>query len=155
MGARKRYLDVELEHQPRVPDLNDVDELHLDLGRVTILSSLQIKYWMTWIPNVLAAFPDVQLVLHRIPAIMMGTIFSIKQFLPRSSKVESMWVDFYCSKCESTTSILFEATRQFGSTVPHATTQLALSETKCRSCGEAAEPEGRADRYFFVFDTYG
>lgn len=86
-------------------DFSDVQSLVFDLNQIKSINSVGIREWLNWIKPIAAKFP-IQMI--NCPKSMVFQFNMVEGFLPKNAQVKSLYVPFYCEKCDREENLLFK-----------------------------------------------
>ena len=97
-----------LDEEATLPELDfsAFKELVLDLNSIRSINSYGIRSWLTWIKPI--ADTGMPIVFERVPSSVVFQFNMVKGFLPEGAQVRSVYVRFYCEKCDIEKAILLD-----------------------------------------------
>ena len=90
-------------------DLSSTKQIVFDLKDVKSINSVGIREWLNWIK---ALSEKCQIVMKNCPKSLVFQFNMVDGFLPKGSKVTSLYVPFFCEKCDLEENILFQVGEQ-------------------------------------------
>jgi hypothetical protein len=144
-------IDSEL---PRL-DLREVTELNLDLSGVKYINSAGIRKWMTWFRTSEQSHPELVFLMNKLPVVLVSQMKNVLNFIPERSKIQSVFVCYYCEDCDVVAEKLLEKGQQFGPGVAENDTIKHLSEMTCPKCIKMMDVDGNPGLYVDLFKRYG
>ncbi len=100
---------VDEDAQFPVLDLTGTKQIFFDLKEVKSINSVGIREWLNWIKSLAE---KCQVVMKNCPKSLVFQFNMVEGFLPKASKVTSLYVPFFCEKCDLEESILFEVGKE-------------------------------------------
>lgn len=94
----KGYLD-ENAQLPNVDELNEVDKLYINFGKLDFINSSGIKSWVNF-SSQLDTLTQLQVYYVNCPKFVIDQVNLIEGFLSKNSKIESLLIPYFCEKCE-------------------------------------------------------
>lgn len=127
MGETTPLFDLRVDNQT---------EVHLDLSKMTFITSVGVKNWIGWTMKMPASS---RIVLCECPYVIINQINTVHGFLPAGSEVKSFHAPFACEKCGTEVSHRLELGKDYDY-VPVGHRHL-VPELPCPKCGEILEPD--------------
>ncbi len=135
-------------------ELSGAKDLVFDLAKISYINSGGIRDWIVWTMQLNKNFPGVRFVFKNIPPIMFTQIVNIDSFIPKRSKIESVYIPFFCDHCGAGATKLFMSARVFKE-LPDKDKILALMcDLKCQKCHEPMEIDAFPDKYFACLEAH-
>lgn len=131
------------------PDLIGVKNVQLDLDGVRYLNSSGARLWLLWSGKLVNGAAKISL-MHVRP-VFIRTLSSIREFLPRGSKLESVYVPYFCESCNSNYDRLMLNGKDFTSQA----NRTDLANHPCPKCGKPAEIDALIESYAQAFEAFG
>lgn len=120
-------------------------EIFLDMGGVTSMNSFGTKEFLTWTKEIQK---QKRIVYLRCPQSIIDQFSIVGGLLSEKSSVESLYVPYYCSHCEASSSILLDK-KDF----PIRGTNRVPSKGKCPNCEKDTELDIIESEYFRFLTT--
>jgi hypothetical protein len=119
-------------------DQDTVRGVVVDLQEVSFVNSFGIQRWVKWLREIQRDAPDVSLRIENVSAVTAHTMAFIRELLPKTIVVDSVFVALSCAKCETPAPDLLVLR-----TNPQNVSAKILA---CVSCGERLVPESHLDQ---------
>lgn len=87
-----------------VLNLGGIEQVLFDLKDVKSINSVGIREWLNWVKPI---SEQSQLSLKNCPKALVFQFNMVEGFLPKGAKVQSLYVPFFCEKCDKEENILF------------------------------------------------
>ena len=87
-----------------VLNLAAVKQVVFDLQAVKSINSVGIREWLNWIKPI---SEKTQIIMKNCPKTMVFQFNMVEGFLPKGAKVSSLFVPFFCEKCDKEENVLF------------------------------------------------
>lgn len=84
-------------------------EVHFDLSQVKSINSCGIRDWIKW----LSATPEISVVFHQCPKVIVDQINMVQGFLPERGKVDSFFVPYFSEETEEEKLVLFRTGAEY------------------------------------------
>lgn len=149
-------LEGEIQATGALPilDMSGLKELNLDIGKVTYINSGGIRNWIVWISDLNKNFPSVEFVFRQIPPIMVSQITNVDSFIPKKSKIKSVYIPFFCDHCGAAATRLFEPQKYFEAATPKAEILAVMSEMSCPKCSQPMEIDAFPEKYLACLEQH-
>ncbi len=85
-------------------NLTPIKQITFDLKDVKSINSVGIREWLNWIKPM---SEKCQITMKNCPKTLVFQFNMVEGFLPKGSRVASLYVPFFCEKCDLEESILF------------------------------------------------
>ena len=135
-------------------DLSDVNKLDFDLGKITYINSGGIRNWVLWMAQLNKKFPTEKFVFRQIPPIIVSQIGNVDSFIPKRSKIESVFIPFFCDHCGAAATNLFEPEKYFQESKPKVEILTAMSEMTCPQCSKGMEIDAFPEKYLTCLEQH-
>jgi uncharacterized CHY-type Zn-finger protein len=112
--------------------------LRIDLSKGDYINSSGVRKWVTWLWGIEKKNPFLPIHLEGVPSHFIRHFISIRDFIPKSAKIDSIKAMFACFHCDESMEKL--VMRPTDKTVSRAIElDLQKQVPKCQTCGEAME----------------
>lgn len=131
--AMSGYFD-EFARLPDDLDLTKYMQFIVDFEKVDFINSGGIKLWVNFV-ELLEANPEIQVVFRNCKRMIVDQINIVEGFIPKSGKVESVYVPIFCEKCEksfNTKQLTSEINKNFGDILNRSQPDECDELPKCR-----------------------
>lgn len=119
-------------------NVDKYNEIIINFDSVKIINSCGIREWITFLDKL-----DQKSITYRqCPKIIVDQMSSINGFIPQNTKVESIYLPYYCEKCDIEASVLYKVSDICQNNDIHIPTQ------KCSECNSEMEFDEIKDIYF-------
>ncbi len=135
-------------------NLDGMKALDLDIGKVTYINSGGIRNWIVWIFELNKNYPLVDFVFHHIPPIIISQITNIDSFIPKKSKIKSVYIPFFCDHCGASASRLFEPQQLFEAAKSKNEMIAEMSDMTCPKCSKPMEIDVFPDKYLTCLEQH-
>ncbi len=135
-------------------NLDGIKKLDLDIGKVTYINSGGIRNWIVWIVELNKNYPHVDFVFQQIPPIIISQISNIDSFIPKKSKIKSVYIPFFCDHCGASASRLFEPQQYFEAAKSKTEIIAAMSDMSCPKCTKPMEIDAFPDKYLTCLERH-
>lgn len=104
-------LSGRIEEDVKFPSVEDgsITQITFDLKGLEYISSLGIRDWVSWIQPLSKKY---KLVMRNCPKRLVQQFNMVNGFLPKGTKVESLYVPYFCEKCNFEDSFLYQVGSQ-------------------------------------------
>jgi len=140
-------LDGILDENCQLPEFSEViqGKMTIHLGRLNMINSLGCRKWAIWLRDKVKAKGGITL-SECSPAIV-NQLSILEGFVPKSAKVASFFVPYFCEKCSHEERVLF----RFG--VDYSTHQPPnpSDHLECPKCHAQMELEVVQEKYLRYF----
>ncbi len=150
-GTLKAKLDGEIIDGSLLPepDLNGVTAVEMDLDGVRYLNSSGARLWLLWTARL--AKGSVNIVLSRVRPVFIRTLTTIRDFLPQGSKLQSVYVPYFCESCNAN----YDRFMVNGQDFTRRADLADLQSHKCPKCGKPTEIDALIESYAYAFEAFG
>lgn len=131
------------------PDMDGVTRVDLDLDGVRYLNSSGARLWLLWSSKLVKNACTIG--LHRVRPVFIRTLASISEFLPKGSKLESVYVPYFCESCNTN----FERLMVNGKDFVRSANRQDLEKHSCPKCGQASEIDALVESYANAIESFG
>ncbi len=133
-----------LDETSRLPELSEPvkGELRLDLEKLTLINSMGIHKWITWMRH--RTNMQGSMVLVNCRPVVINQINILRGFLPDYARVDSFFVPYSCENCGFDEKLLLKRGVEYDD---QRQVQFA-TEKACPSCGGVLGLDIMHDRYF-------
>ena len=114
-------------------DVAPFKNVFFDLKDVKSINSVGIREWLNWITPIAS---KSQVTMKNCPKTLVFQFNMVEGFLPKGSLVQSMYVPFFCEKCDLEENVLFEVGKEIKVTGSNVTVDFDLE--KIKPCKEAS-----------------
>jgi hypothetical protein len=126
-------------------DLALYRHIHIDLNGVSMINSAGIREWIRWI----STLPSQGLLaLTHCPKSFVDQINSFTGFLPPKTKIESVYVQYFCDKCDGVGLQLFTEAHDFEVIRQSKGKALPVKKVICSDCSQDMEFDDNPEKYF-------
>lgn len=131
------------------PDLDGVHTIELDLEDLRYLNSSGTRLWLLWSGKLAAGQPKI--LLHKVRPVFIRTLTSIREFLPKGSKLMSVFLPYFCEHCNFNHERLMINGKDF----TRSPNRPDLEAHPCPKCGKHSELDAIVESYANAFEVYG
>ena len=135
-------------------DMSGLKELDLDIGKITYINSGGIRNWLVWISELNKKFPSMEFVFRQIPPIMVSQITNVDSFIPKKSKIKSIYIPFFCDHCGASATRLFDPQKYFEASNSKEEILAAMSEMACPKCSQNMEMDAFPEKYLACLEQH-
>ena len=128
-----------IDEDVQFPSLNlaSVKQITFDLKEVKSINSVGIREWLNWIKPLAE---KCQITMKNCPKTLVFQFNMVEGFLPKGSKVSSLYVPFFCEKCDLEENILFQVGQEIQLKDGKVSVQFDLAKIKpCKVTVEECE----------------
>jgi hypothetical protein len=93
-----------------VLNLAGIEQVIFDLKEIKSINSVGIREWLNWIKPIAE---QCQLSMKNCPKVLVFQFNMVEGFLPKGAQVQSLYVPFFCEKCDKEENILFNLGKEF------------------------------------------
>ena len=116
-------------------NVDSAQTLIFDLEDVRLVNSSGLRNWLMFIRSL---SEGVKVVLRHCQSMVVEQMNILEGFLPETGYVESVYVPYYCEKCDATRSKLLKRGEAFQEATEDKEHFFTISETDtCEQCGGA------------------
>ena len=118
-----------IDEDVQFPTLNlaSVKQITFDLKDVKSINSVGIREWLNWIKPMAE---KCQIAMKNCPKTLVFQFNMVEGFLPKGSKVSSLYVPFFCEKCDLEENILFHIGQEIQVKDGNVSVQFDLAKIK-------------------------
>ncbi len=116
-----------------VLDITTVKKINFDLKDVKSINSVGIREWLNWIKPL---SEKTRVTMKNCPKTLVFQFNMVEGFLPKGSQVESLYVPFFCEKCDLEENVLFHIGKEIK--VEGGNVSVHFDLEKIKPCKEAA-----------------
>jgi len=131
------------------PDLSGVNQVELDLDGVRYLNSSGARLWLLWSGKL--AGGRQKIFLNRVRPVFIRTLASIRDFLPKGAKLNSVYVPYFCESCNNN----YDRLMVNGQDFTRSPNRRDLESHPCPKCGQASEIDALVESYANAFEAFG
>ena len=127
--------------------------VRIELQGVKTINSVGIREWLNWIRPLSEA---ARITLVRCPKALVFQLNMVEGFLPKSGRVESFYVPYFCEKCDKEQNVLFTVGKEASAGPAGPAVNFDLAAAKL--CPEAAcelEMDASEAKYFQFLKKFG
>jgi hypothetical protein len=147
--------EISIDSNFPILNLRGVSQLNLDVGGVTYINSAGLRKWLMWSGDVNKNHPNLTFVMFSAPLILLRQISSIENFMPKNSKLASLYVPYFCEACDDNHNRLLEAGKDFRfPTTPLEIKNKINESTPCPKCGTKMIFDGNPDLIVSVLSRF-
>lgn len=128
-------------------DTKSLDELVVDLERLSVINSCGTRNWVKWISGIPA---KTTVVFVNCSRIFIDQANMFEGFLPKNSVIKSFFVPYFCESCKNSMNVLTPVKNE-----PKKTIGKIPKAQPCKSCGEQAELDVIESHYFRFLERLG
>ncbi len=149
-------LEGEIQGSCQLPelDMNGVTELDMDVGKVTYINSGGIRNWILWMVQLSKNFPAVDIVFRELPPILVSQITNVDSFIPKKSKIKSVFIPFFCDHCGATATRLFEPEKYFEQSKSKEEILAKMCDMTCPQCAKPMEMDAFPEKYLTCLEQH-
>lgn len=129
-------------------DLNNVENVNLNTEGVTYINSSGLRKWLIWISEFENSFPHQQLNLQRVKPVLVNQMRNIATFVPQKTKIESIYLPFYCEACDRSEEKFASCGSEFGKHVSQSDLMNLINQSPCSVCKKQMIFDG--DNVFYL-----
>lgn len=123
---------------PKV-DINQITHIVLEVGEVKFINSGGVQNWVVWSSRISDKAPQMKFELLRLPCVLSRKIFSLGSFMCKNAVVRSLFVPYYCDRCDLEKETLFEVKLDLQDKILNHEELKSLTPTPCTQCGSPME----------------
>lgn len=133
-----------LDETSQLPELTEPikGQLHLDLDNLTLINSMGIHKWITWMRH--RSNMQKSMILSHCRPVIVNQINILKGFLPDYAVIESFYVPYSCEDCGFDEKILMTRGKEYDD----QRQVRYVTEKPCPSCGGSLHLDIVQERYF-------
>ncbi len=126
-------------------DLPNDEIVLIDLGKMTILSSIGIKNWISW----MSMRPEnCRLKFYNCPIVILDQASTVLGFLPRATSIESFKAPYLCDNCGAERLLDIKRGAEYEYTTTTAPMKIELPKSiLCHKCRNSMEIDFIPERY--------
>ncbi len=110
-------------------NLSATKQIVFNLKDVKSINSVGIREWLNWIKGL---SEKCQIVMKNCPKTLVFQFNMVEGFLPKGTKVTSLYVPFFCEKCDLEENMLFQVGQEIK--VKNGAVQLDFDLNKIKPC---------------------
>lgn len=141
-------LSGRIEEGARFPVVEDpsVKKIVFDLKGLEYINSLGIRDWVSWIEPLSEKY---QLSMRNCPKRLVHQFNMVNGFLPKGTQVTSLFVPYFCEKCDFEESFLYHVGKEIKLEAGIVTLKVDMSKFKdCKDSDCGLELDGSESKYF-------
>ncbi len=135
-------------------DMKDITALDMDIGKITYINSGGIRNWIIWMVQLTKNNPSVDFVFRQIPPIMISQITNVDSFIPKKSKIVSVFIPFFCDHCGASASRLFEPEKYFQQSKSKEEILALMCDMTCPKCSKPMEMDAFPEKYLTCLEQH-
>lgn len=149
-GITELVLEGSLNESANFSDitLSSVDEIYIDFNALSFINSTGISQWVKWMTQLESDHPGIKLNFYNCPKIIIDQVNAVKGFLPKSGKIESFWLPFYCDESDRREFALMTRGKDFQEATADEKEWVNIPECNCSETKTPCEPDIMPAKYF-------
>lgn len=131
-------IDIPLE------DMSRLNRLRVDMDDVKGITSSGVRNMALWLQNLKRTHSSLAIQLENVPFVVARQICLVRSFFNDVTKIESVYVPYYCEPCDEEEQILIHSNE----VRPGSADQFLLKAPLCAKCGGSTEIDVLPGEYF-------
>lgn len=129
-------------------DLSSVQEMFIDFNGLGFINSTGIGKWVKWMQVLEVDHPGITLNFCNCPKIIIDQVNAVRGFLPKTAKIESFWLPYYCEESDRREFILLSRGKDYMEETSEGKDWVNMPDCNCSETQTPCEPDIMPAKYF-------